>query len=33
MEDMFRSSWRTAIVPIILTALVAGAAIGFAFYA
>lgn len=31
MEDTFRSSWRTIALPLLLTAVVVGSALGFAF--
>jgi hypothetical protein len=31
MEDTFRSNWRAAAVPLILTVIVIGSALGFAF--
>ena len=32
MEDTFRSSWRMVALPLLLTAVVVGSALGFAFY-
>jgi hypothetical protein len=31
MEDTFRSNWRTVALPLLLTAVVLGSALGFAF--
>jgi ABC-type spermidine/putrescine transport system permease subunit II len=31
MEDTFRSNWRTVVLPFLLTAVVVGSALGFAF--
>jgi len=31
MEDTFRSNWRTVALPLLLTAVVLGSAVGFAF--
>jgi len=31
MEDTFRSNWRTGVLPLLLTAVVVGSALAFAF--
>jgi hypothetical protein len=33
MDNTFGSGWRSVVLPLLLTALVVGTAIGFAFYA
>jgi ABC-type spermidine/putrescine transport system permease subunit II len=32
MEDTFRNNWRAVVLPLLLTAVVVGSALGFAFY-
>jgi Na+/H+-dicarboxylate symporter len=31
MEDTFRNNWRSIVLPLVFTAIVVGAALGFAF--